>query len=117
MLDAVCLVNLFHKLESPFQLKDITAAFETYFEARLPVTKAAIQASAQTANLIHGQGLAADIMRKIVFNLPAWIQAASIDKMQVRSFLDFLPIIPDRGSKPIPPTRPASTKSSVPRED
>ncbi|KAG0231579.1 hypothetical protein B0O80DRAFT_451953 [Mortierella sp. GBAus27b] len=113
MIDAICLVNLFYRIKSPYLLKDITTAFESYFELRLPETKAAINASAQTANLIHGQGLAADMMRKIVFNLPAWIQASSVDKMQVRPMLDFLPVIPDRGSKPAP--RPASVKSAVSR--
>lgn len=115
MIDAICLVNLFYHIKSPYHLKDITEAFETYFEARLPETKAAIQASAQTANLIHGQGLAADMMRKIVFNLPAWIQATSVDKMQVRPLLEFLPAIPDRGSKPAAP-RPASIRSAVSRD-
>ncbi|KAG0001479.1 hypothetical protein BGZ65_003439, partial [Modicella reniformis] len=115
IIDAVCLVNLFYRIKSPYHLKDITAAFEMYHEARLPETRAAIQASAQTANLIHGQGLAADVMRKIVFNLPAWIQASSVDKMQVRSLLEFLPAVPDRGSKPAA-VRLASVKSAVPRD-
>ncbi|KAF9965472.1 hypothetical protein BGZ70_004809 [Mortierella alpina] len=101
ILDAVSLVNLFHKIEHPYPLQAITNAFEKYHLDRLPATKAAIQTSGQLAGLINRQGWSADFKRKMVFNLPTWVQAVSVDKMQVRPQLDFLPLIVDRGSKSV----------------
>ncbi|KAF9284809.1 hypothetical protein BGZ68_004391 [Mortierella alpina] len=109
ILDAVSLVNLFHKIEHPYPLQAITNAFEKYHLERLPATKAAIQTSGQLAGLINRQGWSADFKRKMVFNLPTWIQAVSVDKMQVRPQLDFLPLIVDRGSKSV---RSLSLKST-----
>ncbi|KAF8983822.1 hypothetical protein BGZ46_009390, partial [Entomortierella lignicola] len=99
MLDAICLVNLFHGLKSPYSLADIVQVFELYRTMRLPLAKAAVQSSGQVANLINGQGLGSDVKRKLVFNLPIWIQALSLDKLQLRPLLHFLPAINDRGSR------------------
>ncbi|KAF9434025.1 hypothetical protein BGZ76_008670 [Entomortierella beljakovae] len=101
MLDAIALVNLFHGLKSPYPLEDIVESFQSYYEQRLPVAKAAVQSSGQVANLINGQGLGSDVKRKLVFNMPTWIQAMSVDKMQVRPLLNFLPAVQDRGSKSV----------------
>lgn len=100
-MDAICLTNLFHKLESPYTYNDIRLAFEAYQEERLPATKAAIQSSGQVANMINSQGWSADFKRRMVFNLPNWVQAASVDKTQVRPLLSFLPPIRDRGARSI----------------
>ncbi|KAF9206897.1 hypothetical protein CPC16_010921 [Podila verticillata] len=100
ILDAICLVNLLHKLNT-YELHEITKAFEAYQEERLPVTKAAVQVSGQVANLLNSQGFSSEFKRKIVFNLPNWVRTSSVDKMQVRPTLDFLPKIEDRGSRSI----------------
>ncbi|KAI1319859.1 hypothetical protein EDD11_002853 [Mortierella claussenii] len=109
MLDAICLVNLFSKIQSPYPLASISEAFQIYHASRLPSVKAAVQSSGQVANLINGVGVGSEVLRKIVFNLPTWVQALSIDKVQVRPLLEFLPMIPDRGSKSV---KAASIKSS-----
>ncbi|KAF9910303.1 hypothetical protein EC991_006802 [Linnemannia zychae] len=101
IMDAICLANLFHKLKSPYTHADIREAFELYQAERLPATKAAVQSSGQVANMINSQGWSADLKRRLVFNLPAWIQAASVDKTQVRPMLDFLPPIHDRGTRSV----------------
>ncbi|KAF9095656.1 hypothetical protein BGX23_000156 [Mortierella sp. AD031] len=101
IMDAICLANLFDKLESPYIHNDIQLAFELYHEQRLPAVKAAIQSSGQVANMINSQGWSADIMRKVIFNLPTWAVAASVDKAQVRPLLDFLPAIVDRGARSV----------------
>ncbi|KAK5827459.1 hypothetical protein F5H01DRAFT_97361 [Linnemannia elongata] len=101
IMDAICLTNLFHKLEPPYTYSDIQLAFEAYQEERLPAIKAAVQSSGQVANMINSQGWSADFKRRLVFNLPNWIQAASVDKTQVRPLLSFLPPIRDRGARSI----------------
>ncbi|KAG0197179.1 hypothetical protein BGX28_009313, partial [Mortierella sp. GBA30] len=55
ILDAVALVNLFYKIERPYPLSEITAAFETYHRQRLPATKAAVRCSGQVAKLTNSQ--------------------------------------------------------------
>ena len=75
--------------------------FEAYQEERSPVTKAAVQVSGQVANLLNSQGFSSEFKRKVVFNLPSWVRTSSVDKMQVRPTLDFLPKIEDRGSRSI----------------
>ncbi|KAG9071840.1 hypothetical protein KI688_006056 [Linnemannia hyalina] len=101
IMDAICLTNLFHKLESPYTHSDIQLAFEAYQEERLPATKAAVQSSGQVANTINSQGWSADLKRRLAFNLPNWIQAASVDKTQARPLLNFLPPIRDRGARSV----------------
>ncbi|KAF9354889.1 hypothetical protein BGX26_007239 [Mortierella sp. AD094] len=101
MLDAICLANLFYGLKKPYPFADISEAFAMYYELRSPISKAAVQTSGQMANLINGQGLGSEIKRKLVFNLPMWMQALSVDKAQTRPLLNFLPAIPDRGSKSV----------------
>ncbi|KAF9996934.1 hypothetical protein BGZ80_009118 [Entomortierella chlamydospora] len=101
MLDAICLANVFYGLKKPYPFADITEAFAMYHELRSPVSKAAVQTSGQMANLINGQGLGSEIKRKLVFNLPMWMQALSVDKAQTRPLLHFLPAIPGRGSKSV----------------
>ncbi|KAF9926150.1 hypothetical protein FBU30_004192, partial [Linnemannia zychae] len=105
IMDAICLTNLLHKLEPPYTYTDIQRTFEAYHEERLPATKAAVKSSGQAASMINSQGWGGDLKRRIVFNLPAWVQAASVDKTQVRPLLDFLPIIPDRGARSIKSVR------------
>jgi hypothetical protein len=104
-MDAICLTNLFHKLESPYTYNDIRLAFEAYQEERMPATKAAVQSSGQVANMINSQGWGADLKRRLVFNLPTWVQAASVDKTQVRPLLNFLPAIRDRGARSVKPVK------------
>ncbi|KAG0275463.1 hypothetical protein BGZ95_008761 [Linnemannia exigua] len=101
IMDAICLANLFHKLECPYTHTDIRQAFEAYQAERLPATKAAVQSSGQVANMINSQGWSADLKRRLVFNLPTWVQAASVDKTQVRPMLDFLPPIENRGTRSV----------------
>lgn len=98
-MDAICLTNLFNELEPPYTHNDIQLAFEAYQEERMPATKAAVQSSGQVANMINSQGWSADLKRRLVFNLPTWMQAASVDKTQVRPLLNFLPSIRDRGAR------------------
>lgn len=100
ILDAICLVNLLHK-QTTYELHELTRVFEAYQEERLPVTKAAVQVSGQVANLLNSQGFSSEFKRKVVFNLPNWVRTSSVDKMQVRPTLDFLPKIEDRGSRSI----------------
>ncbi|KAG0019881.1 hypothetical protein BGZ81_009546 [Podila clonocystis] len=104
ILDAICLVNLLNN-QKTYELHELTKVFETYYEERSPVTKAAVQVSGQVANLLNSQGYSSEFKRKIVFNLPSWVRTSSVDKMQVRPMLDFLPKIEDRGSRSIKSAR------------
>ncbi|ORZ10631.1 hypothetical protein BCR41DRAFT_128238 [Lobosporangium transversale] len=108
ILDAVCLANLFSKIQSPYPLEAIVEAFEAYQETRLPLIKICMQSAGQTAKALNDQGLASDMKRRILFNLPLWMRVMSVDKTQVRPQLEFLPFVPDRGSRSI---RTASLKS------
>ncbi|KAF8927159.1 hypothetical protein BGZ58_010587 [Dissophora ornata] len=101
ILDAVTLANLLEKIPSPYTLSDITESFKEFQEQRLPSIKAARASSGQVTNMINSQGLGVEIMRKIVFNLPTWVQAVSIDKAQARPSLDYLPAVQLRGTKTI----------------
>ncbi|KAF9179046.1 hypothetical protein BGZ51_008159 [Haplosporangium sp. Z 767] len=98
ILDAICLVNLLTKIQAPYLLRDIDAAFKSYHEQRLPIIETA-RYKGQVAALVNSQGWSAEMKRKIVFNLPVWVQAHSTDKTLVNPLLDFLPPIQSRGLK------------------
>ncbi|KAF9181727.1 hypothetical protein BGZ51_005230 [Haplosporangium sp. Z 767] len=99
ILDVICLSNLLYRLSDHPSHQEFCAAFETYHNQRSPIAKSAIQVSNNMSHLMNSQGLTADVKRKIIFNLPEWIKNASVDKIQVRPLLDYLPAVEDRGYK------------------
>ncbi|KAG0205715.1 hypothetical protein BGX28_002733 [Mortierella sp. GBA30] len=99
ILDVICLVNLLYRLDENPSYQDFCTVFETYYIQRGPIAKSAVLVSNSMSQLMNSQGLSAEVKRKIVFNLPDWIKTASVDKLQVRPILDFLPAVDDRATK------------------
>ncbi|KAG0304420.1 hypothetical protein BGZ98_005540 [Dissophora globulifera] len=109
IMDVICLVNLLYRVAETPTHKDFCAAFESYRLQRSSIAKDAVDVSNTMSHLMIAQGLSADLKRKILFNLPGWVTTASVDKIQVRPLLDFLPPVEDRGKKKsvkIPATPP-----------
>ncbi|KAF9363316.1 hypothetical protein BGX34_004391 [Mortierella sp. NVP85] len=99
ILDVICLVNLLYRIPEHPTHQDFCIAFEAYRAQRSHIAKSAIEVSDAMSHLMNAQGLSADLKRKILFNLPDWITASAVDKVQVRPLLSFLPPVEDRGYK------------------
>ncbi|KAG0360677.1 hypothetical protein BG005_010142 [Podila minutissima] len=99
MLGALDLVNLLFDMESDTQ-EEITSVFERYHKSRRTASKAAFNTSHQTANLMHGKGIVADVVRYISLNwIPNWMIRWGSDKYnEYRHQVVFLPFVPLRGS-------------------
>ncbi|KAF8936907.1 hypothetical protein BGZ58_003550 [Dissophora ornata] len=99
ILDVIALTNLLYRVVDNPSHQDFCIAFEAYQAQRSTIAKNAVEVSHSMSHLMNAQGLSADLKRKILFNLPAFIMNSSVDKIQVRPLLDFLPPVEDRGSK------------------
>ncbi|KAG0046330.1 hypothetical protein BGZ83_008509 [Gryganskiella cystojenkinii] len=100
ILDVICLVNMLYRLPTHASHEDFCGVFKSYYDQRSPIAKNAVQTSHLFSHVMNSQGITADMKRKIIFNLPAWITNSAEDKIQTRPLLEFLPSVPDRGAKP-----------------
>ncbi|KAF9978204.1 hypothetical protein BGZ73_003385 [Actinomortierella ambigua] len=98
-LDGISLANKLYDLRST-SMEDITAAFKAYTDERVPIAKTSISGSRSLGKLLHKQGLFSDLIRKVTFNhVPTWMLHYTSDKMHThRPQLNYLPIVPDRGT-------------------
>ncbi|KAF9570709.1 hypothetical protein BGW38_008713, partial [Lunasporangiospora selenospora] len=116
-IDAAC--AMIQDLEIPYgalqNMADFCGVFEAYQERRGPSAKSAIAVSNHMSQLMSNQGITSELKRKFVFNMPAWVlKHGSMDKMQVRPLLDFLPKVGDRGSKSVKVKgQPGSSSSTL----
>ncbi|KAG0366188.1 hypothetical protein BGZ54_005689 [Gamsiella multidivaricata] len=99
ILDVICLVNLLYRICDNPSHHEFCKVFEAYYVQRGPIARNAVSVSSSMSHLMNAQGLSADLKRKILFNLPEWIKLGSVDKIQVRPLLDYLPPTEDRGAK------------------
>ncbi|KAF9385646.1 hypothetical protein CPB97_004616 [Podila verticillata] len=118
MLGALDLVNLLFDMESDTQ-EEITSVFERYHKSRRAASKAAFNSSHQTANLMHGKGIVADVIRYISLNwIPDWMIRWGSDKYnEYRHQVVFLPFVPLRGSfkyKTNKPSPKAASQYNIP---
>ncbi|KAG0268714.1 hypothetical protein DFQ27_005954 [Actinomortierella ambigua] len=98
-LDGISLANKLYDLRST-STEDIKAAFKAYTDERAPIAKTSISGSRSLSKLLHKQGMFSDLIRKVTFNhVPTWMLNYTSDKMHThRPQLNFLPIVPDRGT-------------------
>ncbi|KAG0349204.1 hypothetical protein BG004_000859 [Podila humilis] len=99
MLGALDLVNLLYDMESNTQ-EEITSVFERYQKSRGTISKTAVSSSNQTADLMHGKGIIADVLRYIALHwMPNWVIRLGSDKYnEYRNQAVFLPFVPRRGA-------------------
>ncbi|KAG0265824.1 hypothetical protein BG011_003975 [Mortierella polycephala] len=96
LLDGVCLVNLLYDMDHNTP-NALAKAFKRYQAKRCSLAKTSIEETSQIANIFHGQGLRAGIMRKFMFN-SVWSFNMKNDKFNNnRPQLSFLPFVEDRG--------------------
>jgi hypothetical protein len=105
--DSLILANCLYDLEDNSQ-ESITAAFQSYYDQRYELAKAAYDMSSMLAKVTKGQKWHERLIRTILFNLPDSIQAATQAKRSMyRPQATFLPIVPLRGTGVVLPQPPS----------
>ncbi|KAF9973363.1 hypothetical protein BGZ73_003414 [Actinomortierella ambigua] len=99
ILEGVCLANLLVDMQGNSQA-EITKVFETYYQRRHPIAKAALKNARQFGKIMSSHGWVADVVRKVFLNyipdrITRWSNA---QRLQHRPQLHYLPQVPDRGS-------------------
>ncbi|KAG0241835.1 hypothetical protein B0O80DRAFT_127595 [Mortierella sp. GBAus27b] len=99
ILEAVHLCNLLVDIPKVTQ-RNITKAFQAYYNQRAPIAKAALGKSRQFGKVMGDRGPVSQVLRKVVLgHMPAKLQRmANIQRIQFRPQLHYLPQIPHRGS-------------------
>ncbi|KAG0257472.1 hypothetical protein DFQ27_005083 [Actinomortierella ambigua] len=100
ILDAAYLVNLFVDLRST-SLKELTMAFEDYYQARSNTAKLALDSSRDMANVIYEKSLRASVARNIALRVaPTWFLQLMTDSINTDTpLLKFLPYVANKGSR------------------
>ncbi|KAF9164640.1 hypothetical protein DFQ26_001220 [Actinomortierella ambigua] len=107
ILEGVCLANLLVDMHGTSQ-QEITKVFETYYQRRYPLAKAALKNARQFGKIMSSHGWMADMVRKVFLNyipdrITRWSNA---QRLQHRPQLHYLPQVPDRGSSKALPQDP-----------
>ncbi|KAG0348460.1 hypothetical protein BGZ54_004607, partial [Gamsiella multidivaricata] len=100
--DAVILANALHDLPSG-EPCDITKAFQAYRDERYPIAKVSFDTSRKMGRIL-GKNLINVVIRFFINRMPVFIWNMVLIRMYgYRPQVNFLPLVPDRGSiKPAP---------------
>ncbi|KAF9362915.1 hypothetical protein BGX34_005253 [Mortierella sp. NVP85] len=111
ILDCILLVNALYDMpdEEDFSSKDITRAFKMYYAQRFESASAAVKASAQVSQFLGGTGTWGHWLRSTTLsNIPESVVIMASDRVFAnRPLLNFLPSVPDHGTKKSLPQRPS----------
>jgi len=111
ILDCILLVNALYDMpdEEDFSSKDITRAFKMYYAQRFESASAAVKASAQVSQFLGGTGVWGHWLRSTTLsNIPESVVILASDRVFAnRPLLNFLPSVPDHGTKKSLPQRPS----------
>ncbi|KAG0259304.1 hypothetical protein BG011_002725 [Mortierella polycephala] len=99
ILDSIALANALYDMTSG-SIDDVTKAFKTYSNERIPIAKGAVTGSRSMGKLLNVQSKLLDFVRKISFShVPTWILKMATDRLHLyRPQLTYLPMVPDRGT-------------------
>lgn len=106
MQDAVILANCLYDMYEP-SYRNIRAAFKDFKAQRESHVKFSMERSVTMGKLMFGQKFLERQMRKIVYNMPLWLQSKGYLKMcEYRPQVMYLPQAPNPGSLPVLPQKP-----------
>lgn len=106
MQDAVILANCLYDMYEP-SYKNVRAAFKDYKSQRESHVQFSMERSVTMGKLMFGQTFMERLMRKVVYNMPLWLQSKGYLKMcEYRPQVMYLPQAPNPGSLPVLPQKP-----------
>ncbi|KAG0366221.1 hypothetical protein BGZ54_005655 [Gamsiella multidivaricata] len=108
ILDAVILANAIYEMPTANQ-KNITKAFDDFYEERFPTMKKELSASQQMSTVMAGKTWLDSAARWVLLKLvPKYFKEKSLEyTLQYRPQALFLPRIESTGTVPITPQRPS----------
>ncbi|KAF9176815.1 hypothetical protein BGZ50_009625 [Haplosporangium sp. Z 11] len=108
MQDAIILGNCIYDIVDPTP-KNITSAFQDYYDQRYSQAKAMLESSRFMSNALGGQHWWERILRFAYFNLiPNWVHQRTYAKIaEYRPQITFLPLAVNRGTGRVAPQKPS----------
>ncbi|KAF9182239.1 hypothetical protein BGZ51_004857 [Haplosporangium sp. Z 767] len=108
MQDAVILANCIYDLDNVTP-KNITAAFQDYYDQRYPHAKAMLENSQFISKAMNGQNWWERALRHVLLNyIPDWVQDRNYAKQtEYRPQATFLPLVKNRGTGRVLPQKPS----------